>query len=257
MSKTLAQKIHAIYQELKTIAKDDVVKLNATSSYEAVSHDAVTDLVHAAFEKHGIIAIPYMDSFDVQLQNTFKEYNGNRTESQTYMASVTVTVTLYNVDDRDDTYIMRTAAYALDRDDKATGKAFSMAVKNLYLKLLLLRSLDKEEQRELEREERQQAPKPPPKNHAQPIIDAAKSSLTPKQVVDAIQTMPDKPEGSFGEYIIQVGTKHKGKRLKDVPKAEVAGFIQWMETKAREEGKPIGGKAKELKEMFMNLYPEG
>lgn len=270
--KTLTQKLHEIYQEVKTIGKDDVVKLNSNAFYEAVSHDAVTDLVHEMFAKHGIVAIPFMDGFSVELTNKVTVYaDGNRKEAGQYMAQVSVTVTLENVDDPNDKRTLRTAAYALDGDDKATGKAFSMAIKNLYLKLLLLRSLDKEEQRAMELEEQRAQPKSkPPMNHAQPLIDKAKGVVnhaavlsgigsTAKAAVDHIQTADPStiPSPSFANYIIPIGTKMKGKRLGDVPKAEVAGMIRWIKEQAAKDGKPVSKLAKELEDAFINLYPEG
>lgn len=62
-------------------------------------------------------------------------------------------------------------------------------------------------------------------------------------------------ESDPGEYKITFGSKHKGKRIKDMPPTELQGFIDWLENDAAKKGQPLSAQAQNLKkafEKFMN-----
>lgn len=50
-----------------------------------------------------------------------------------------------------------------------------------------------------------------------------------------------------GEYIITVGKKFKGMKVKDVPRHELENYIEWMEETAAKKGTPISDDARFLK----------
>jgi hypothetical protein len=57
-----------------------------------------------------------------------------------------------------------------------------------------------------------------------------------------------------GDYLISFGRKYKGKRLKDVPKAEIEGYIKWLESSADKQGAPVSRQVQFLKQAFTRLY---
>lgn len=56
-----------------------------------------------------------------------------------------------------------------------------------------------------------------------------------------------------GEYRINFGRKYKGKRLKDIPKKEVEGYLKWLDSNAIREGTPLSHQVRSLKTAFSRL----
>ena len=65
---------------------------------------------------------------------------------------------------------------------------------------------------------------------------------------------PQPKPGSAGDYVITVGKKYKGQKLRDVPKDDIEGFINWCYTNSK-DGK-ITGAALELEIYFKEFYGE-
>lgn len=57
------------------------------------------------------------------------------------------------------------------------------------------------------------------------------------------QTMPRDP----GDYQINFGKKYKGLRLRDIPRAELEGYMEWLEENAAKKGLPLSEEARFLK----------
>lgn len=50
-----------------------------------------------------------------------------------------------------------------------------------------------------------------------------------------------------GEYRITFGKKYRGLKLKDVPRAELEGYVEWLEENAAKKGLPLSEEARFLK----------
>lgn len=146
----LFQKINYIMQKVESVTKGSTVAITQNSSYKAVSHDDVTALLHRPLTEARIIAMPNMESAEVEHFTTEKTYQGNTTKNFSYMVKVWASVTFINADDPKDCITTKCFAYAMDSGDKATGKAYSMAIKYCYLKVFMLESCDDEESRDYE-----------------------------------------------------------------------------------------------------------
>lgn len=158
----LFQKINAVQKAVKSVYKDSKVSITQNSSYMAVSHDSVTALLHDPLAHAGIVAFPTMDSAEVESFEVIKEYNGKETRSVNYRVKVWASVTFYDADVPSSYIQTKCFSYAIDSGDKATGKAYSMAIKYCYLKTFMLESCDEEESREYERSYSQEYKHPTP-----------------------------------------------------------------------------------------------
>jgi hypothetical protein len=154
----LFQKINEIQKKVKSVHKGSTVKINDRSSYTAVSHDDVTSLLHDPIAEFGIVAMPRMETCELEIIETQKEYQGKITTQKNYLVRVWASVTFFNSEDKSDQFQTQCFAYAIDSGDKATGKAYSMAIKYCYLKTFMLESLDDEESRDWENSSYNSAP---------------------------------------------------------------------------------------------------
>jgi hypothetical protein len=137
-------------KEVKSVHKGSTVKINEKASYTAVSHDDVTALLHDPIARVGIVAMPRMETCELEIIEQSKNYQGQVTVSKNYLVKVWASVTFFNSDNMTEQFQTQCFAYALDSGDKATGKAYSMAIKYCYLKTFMLESLDDEESRDFE-----------------------------------------------------------------------------------------------------------
>jgi hypothetical protein len=148
--KNLFQKINEIQKQVKSVYKGSTVKINEKSSYTAVSHDDVTSLLHDPIADAGIVAMPRMETCELEVFEQTKSYQGQTSVSRNYLVKVWASVTFFNSDNMSEQFQTQCFAYAIDSGDKATGKAYSMAIKYCYLKTFMLESLDDEESRDYE-----------------------------------------------------------------------------------------------------------
>ena len=148
--KNLFQKINEIQKQVKSVHKGSTVKINEKSSYTAVSHDDVTSLLHDPIANSGIVAMPRMETCELEIIENSKTYQGQTQISKSYLVKVWASVTFFNSDNMTEQFQTQCFAYAIDSGDKATGKAYSMAIKYCYLKTFMLESLDDEESRDYE-----------------------------------------------------------------------------------------------------------
>lgn len=146
----LYQKINLVMQRVKSVHKGATVSITQNSSYKAVSHDDVTALLHDPITEARLVAIPTQLEAKVTAYETRKEYQGKVTTGTGYIVEQWAAVTYINIDNPMERETTKCFAYALDSGDKATGKAYSMAVKYCHLKTFLLESQDEEESRDFE-----------------------------------------------------------------------------------------------------------
>lgn len=146
----LHQKILTVYKEVRSIVKDGEIE-QGNSSYLVVTHDAVTRALHMPLANAGIVCIPNLELCQNSDFEVSKVWNKETTVSKWYRADVKASITFVNADDPQDRFTSNSFAYAFDKSDKAIGKAYSMAIKNIYLKVFMLESVDHEEEREIEK----------------------------------------------------------------------------------------------------------
>lgn len=147
----LYQKIVKIMEKVSYIEKGANVSTGAGSAgYKAIQHDDVTALLHPHCADMGIVVIPSITSATVNEIKKITEHNGRQDVKISYRADVWVDVNFINADDPKEQIVTKTFSYAMDSSDKATGKAYSMAVKYAYLKTFMLQSGDDEESRDYE-----------------------------------------------------------------------------------------------------------
>lgn len=140
--KNVYQRINDVMNELSYIKKTGSVSYG-NNTYTAVLHDDVTRAVQPLFVKHGLVSVPSMTDTKIKMYDvTTKKGQANRYECQT-----TVELKVVNIDNPNEEIIVTSVAHSFDSQDKSTGKAYSMAVKYCYLKLLMLESGDEEESR--------------------------------------------------------------------------------------------------------------
>lgn len=163
----LYQRIIRVYEKVKSVVKDGEI-IQGNGSYAVVTHDAVTKALHGPLSEAGIVFVPDMISCETSEFEKTKVWNGQEQKTTWYKASVKVSVTLVNSDKPEEKLTTYGFAYAFDTGDKAIGKAYSMAIKNIMLKLFMLESADQEEER-IETGHKQvpiQSKPAPPKNYA-------------------------------------------------------------------------------------------
>jgi hypothetical protein len=109
-----------------------------------VRHDDVTAQTRKHFVTHGVVIVPsIVESETVRDQST--DTSGKVKTSVFYKAKHKID--FVNVDNPTDLISMVMETHGVDTQDKATGKALSMAVKNAVLKLLMLETGEEEESR--------------------------------------------------------------------------------------------------------------
>jgi hypothetical protein len=50
-----------------------------------------------------------------------------------------------------------------------------------------------------------------------------------------------------GEFKIEFGTRYNGKRLREIPVAEIEGYLNWLEKSAKQKGVPLADEVKGFK----------
>ncbi len=144
-NKNLYQRINSVMTEVQTVFKTANIPVTKTKSYSAVEHDEVTKLLHNPLIEAGIIVNPYMESCESIRHEGQDSYGNNKVS---FESKVWAHITFVNIDNPEERLSTRCFAHAFDSGDKGPGKAFSMAIKNCYLKTFMLESADKEESRD-------------------------------------------------------------------------------------------------------------
>ena len=147
-------------------------------SYRAVSHDDVTALIHLPCAEMGVIIIPSISKAETNTFDKPDKYGGVKTS---YRVDLWVDVTFINADKPEERFVSSSFSYAIDSGDKATGKAYSMAVKYSYLKAFMLESYDEEESREYEHKQTYQ-------KTATPVKEVVKVDDQSISVIDLIRS---------------------------------------------------------------------
>ncbi|MBI3554904.1 MAG: hypothetical protein HY074_01415 [Deltaproteobacteria bacterium] len=62
--------------------------------------------------------------------------------------------------------------------------------------------------------------------------------------------VPDEP----GDYLVPFGRKFRGKKVRDIPRADVESYLNWLEADALKKGTPLSLEAKLLKQAVERYY---
>lgn len=228
--KNIYQRILSVYSKVKTVYKDAEISAGK-SSYTVVTHDSVTRLLHDPISESGIVPIPNQKSCSVVQLEKITEYNGKEQRTLIYRADVHAEIRFVNADDPTQFVVSDAHAYAFDSSDKAIGKAYSMALKMIYLKVFMLESQDEEEARTTE----------PDYTYKQK--DGA--------ALGRAQQSPTNPL----DYKIKFG-KFKDKALRDVPPKDLKSMVDWLRNESNAKKKPLTGTALELVTVYEHLQDE-
>lgn len=264
--KNLAQRILEIYKSVTSVIKDDSVKAGG-ESYKAVSHDAVTKLLHKPVADAGIIIVPTQNSFHLE---SFEKPNKFGDMVKWYLVKMQVTAKFINADDPADFIESVAFGYSLDTSDKAMGKAYSYALKTIYLKVFMLESADGEENRDFENQtyndnynargnyrppaqKQNQAPPPAGKPAFGPNAGATSAPpppvANPNEWADQIPPPAD-TDFNYGaneveqpsyiqNYVVDFGKKYNGHRFLDIPSKDAMSYCKFLETSAKTKNQAI------------------
>ncbi len=126
LSLNIHQRIFVACHAIEKLEKDGRVKLGKDGGFDYITHDQTTFKVKRALLGVGVMVVPTVVKHDK---------DGNRTE-------LTVRAKFVNVDDPQDFIEVEGVGYGVDSSDKGPGKAYSYAMKYVYMKLFMLNSAD-------------------------------------------------------------------------------------------------------------------
>ena len=112
--------------------------------YTALTHDHVTSSIQPLMVKYGLVAETSM------INSVFNRYEVKTKKGDIqdrYDVQCDAKVTIVNIDEPTERFSVTASAQGFDPQDKASGKAYSMATKYALLKLFMLASGDDEETR--------------------------------------------------------------------------------------------------------------
>jgi len=137
------QRVNKVMSEISYLQKTSQVG-SGSYGYTALSHDHVTSSLQPLMVKHGLVAETSMKD-TVFSKYEVKTRKGDLQDR--YEVSCRAEITIVNVDVPTERFTVEASAHGFDPQDKAPGKAYSMAVKYGLLKLFMLASGDQEENR--------------------------------------------------------------------------------------------------------------
>lgn len=138
------QRLIKVGQEVDYIKKDSTISMGGSSSYTAVSHDQVSEKIRRVLFKNGVMPIASLSSVNYDSFSYVDRYGNNK---KMYTCEVLVNVKMVNSEDPTDLIEVSSSSFSMDSGDKSFGKAMSMAVKYAILKLFMIPTGDKEEER--------------------------------------------------------------------------------------------------------------
>lgn len=193
----LYQRIHGVYRDVKALGKS---RRNQHFKFDFTPHDDVTDALHDAFVKHGIVQI--VDEENIERDPT------------SGCVRVKLIIAWVNVDNPSEQRVVRAYGEATPPvvgkpDDLGVGKAISYAVKYAQLKTFMLTgdSADLEESAGESREDSKPAAAAPPPDSSTVEQYAAKYAAveTNEQLLEVRKAV-----GAIVKTLTQEQSKHLG-----------------------------------------------
>lgn len=116
-SRNLWQRISAVMNDIRYLAKDDRVKFG-TTDYKAISEEKVTSTVRESLVRNGLVIVP------VEQEHT----------KDGILTTVNVRYKIVNIDKPEEYEIIMSSGTGADTQDKGVGKAMTYAYKYLLLR---------------------------------------------------------------------------------------------------------------------------
>ena len=147
--KNLIEIINEISEEAKNKFKPDLVKYG--KNFRAISESAILEVLNPLFKTHGIAYQILIEKSELKTEKIAcgRDSGGNLIEKLVFVALVGVklifvnpAVTQFNNPDKAETFVVDGIGSGIDYGDKATGKAYTGAVKYALLKGLRLQYSD-------------------------------------------------------------------------------------------------------------------
>jgi hypothetical protein len=82
------------------------------------------------------------------------------------------------------------------------------------------------------------------------VLDETEIETIPREAQQAPQDqkqIQQSQDGDPGEYVVTVGKKYKGQKLKQIPRSDIENYLEWLEDNAAKTGKPLDGPAQFFK----------
>lgn len=210
------QRVSAITDELKTVAKNLEIEIVKGKKYSAVSEGDVLRAVKPIEFKHGVYSFPVLREI-VESKELVKKTSYGETTSQ-FMRIKTV-YRFVNTDKPGDYFDIVTYGDGVDSQDKTPGKAMTYADKYALLKAYKINTGDDPDAEASEEFVKSTITKPNPKQTEAPVL---RGTLSQQQYAELLTYM-EQPK--ISKYIITQLDKNKIKDLDYLSKEGASQLI--------------------------------
>ena len=125
----LYQRLLKIEEKVNYIKKSVSIEMRG-SVYKAVSHDDVARICSQAMIEYGVKSMASVVDCEYERYDVESKHGKNLR----YESKLNIEVVYINIDNPVERHVVRSCSNAIDSMDKATGKAYSMALKYAHLK---------------------------------------------------------------------------------------------------------------------------
>lgn len=207
--------IQNVMSELGAISKD---RKNDQQGYRFRGIEDCYNALNPLFAKHGIFTAP-------RVVKNEKEVYLNKSGGRMIHVMLEVEYDFFAIDGSKVT-VGPIAAEGNDMSDKASNKAMSAAHKYAFIQVFSIPTEDIEDSDKSTVEF--PAPAPAKKQSAGPAV-------RPSPPPTSAHT------GEPGDYVVTFGKKYNGKKLRDIPDADLASYMTFIESDAAAKNTPIKG----------------
>lgn len=197
------EKMLAITDELRTVAKNLTVQTTKTSSYKAVSERDVIDAVKPLEAKYGVYSYPVSrEILESNMLESESEYQGKTTKKTTFMTRMKTVYRFVNCQLPDEYIETTTFSEGIDAQDKGSGKAMTYADKYALMKAYKISTGDDPDQ-EASREERYTR-KPSQAPRERLIAELHKQGIDIKEYANAKGVTKDTTDARYLELLAEL-----------------------------------------------------
>lgn len=205
------QKISKVMEDVKYLAKDDMVVTNTRTGagYKAITEEKVTTAVREALIRHGIVIVP-IEQTHTRTDEVLQDYQGNQKVSR--LATVDVKYRIQNIEDKDDYIIATSSGTGVDTQDKAVGKAMTYSYKYLLLRTFAIPTGEDTDKISSDVYSEQFTPKAPKRTRT---VKEKSGRISTEQANSLRQTIREKGEDSYFK-VREVLDSYKYETLEDI-----------------------------------------